>query len=162
DVEIERARRPPFGARSSRRLLDVVQMLQQVSRGECGFESDHLIEIFALGQSAKRIRLLDGRFTDHLACGKRRQRGPRLLEMAPAISHVRAERDVRDVDHSGFARSTATWAYATGPASATCGFRTATRVERMRSSSDRTPAAMRSATSSRSPVCDESARAATL
>src|SRR3954471_16224048 len=105
-------------------------MREQIPRSERRLHGDHLVEILRLADWAERVGLLDRRHADHATFRHFTQRVARPCEMCFAIAEVGAERDVGHVNHP--LRSTATSVYASGPGSATCGFLTATRAQRMR------------------------------
>src|SRR4051812_39073492 len=103
-----------------------MQLGEQLLRRERRLDRDHLVEILWLIDGPERIGFLDRRHSDDARVSKRRDCGACPHKMSFAVTKVRAERDVSHVVHSAL-RSTTTSAYASGPASATCGFRTATR-----------------------------------
>src|SRR5450759_718705 len=151
DVEVQRARSPARIADAPGVGFDSLQRGEQILRRKLGFDGDHLIEKRALRNRSDRSGLFGVGVTQHPRCGEGLDRASRLCQKYLTLAEVGAERYVSDISHTR-SRSRATSAYASGPGSATLGFRTAIRT-RSTSGSWRARSAIRSPTSSRKLVC---------
>src|SRR5579871_2717119 len=95
NVEVEGAGAPTLTTKASGGLLDSVQLLEQRTRLESGFERDHLVKIGSLILGTDRRGFLDVRLGENARFRQASQRRPCLCQICSPIPFVRSERDER-------------------------------------------------------------------
>src|SRR2546427_5199011 len=91
DIEVERARPPPFAPLPPPLRLDFAALGEELFRGQRRFDQHHLIEIWPLRHGTDGRGFLDTRRGNHARSRKRVQTRARVREVCRAIADIRPQ-----------------------------------------------------------------------